>query len=450
VAGVWVQGDGPEGNWYDYASFADRPPASGADHDAVLRTEEAATGPSPLSNVTFCYERPAPGLGVTQSSSAPAPLRRSDVYTYTVAVTNGGGAAAKGIHLHDQIPIGLHVIHLLPVFEGGRCVVASSIDSRGWQRYAVDCTRRSLEPGASATASIDVVVAADAPCGGLTNLVTVEAANDPVGGSGGAQRSGLTERLICVPSIAVEEQAPPYARHGQTLTLAFRVTNDGETPLAHLSVTAGACDARPHRLSDGNGDGVLSPGERWLFACRGTVRASSGSVRPGVSVRAVGPHGRTVSAAARQRVRVVHPAIGLVTSVSPTAGAPGSTVVYRYAVTNRGDTPLRHVRVTDAAAGVVGVAAHLAPGATRVFTRTALLPATGTGSVARATARDVTGRRISDAATITVTAVAFTGGSGDAAAFTGPVDVGRPLLAAVLLALLGAVATAAGRPRRRA
>ncbi|MGE5225768.1 MAG: hypothetical protein ACM3OO_02730 [Planctomycetaceae bacterium] len=447
VVGVWVDGDGAEGNWYDYETFTDQAPASGADHDGALRTEEVSGSPAPLSHVTFCYERPAPGLAVTQSSSAPAPLRRGDTYTYAATVTNGGTAAAKGVHLHDQIPIGLHVIHLLPTFDGGSCTVASSIDSRGWQRDTVDCTRRSLEAGASATASIDVEVAADVPCGALTNLVTVEAANDPAGGSGGAQRASLTDRLPCVPSIAVEEHAPSYARQGQTVALTFRVTNDGETPLAHLSVRTGACDARPHRVSGGNGDAVLAPGEHWLFGCRGTVRAPSGTTRPGVSVRAAGPHGRVVSATAHTRVRVVHPAIGLITSVSPTAAAPGASVVVRYAVTNRGDTPLRHVRVVDPAAGVVGTAARLAPGATRVFERTVVLTAAGTSSVAHATARDVTGRRLSDAATTSVTAVAFTGPGADGTAFTGT-DVGRPLLAAVVLALLGLAAEIVARPRR--
>jgi uncharacterized repeat protein (TIGR01451 family) len=449
VVGVWVNGDGAQGDWYDYATFADRPPASGADHDGALRTEDVSGSPAPLSHVTFCYERPAPGLGVTQSSSAPAPLRRGATYTYTVDVTNAGSATAKEVHLHDRIPIGLHVIHLLPTFEGGSCTAASSIDSRGWQRYTVDCTRRALAADASATASIDVEVAGDATCGDLTNLVTVEAANDPAGGGGGARRDVLTERLPCVPSIAIDERAPSYARQGQHLSYVFGVKNDGETPLAHVSVAAGSCDSRPHRVG-GHGHAVLSVGDRWVFTCRGKVRASGGVVRADASVHAVAPNGRTVSARARHSVRVVHPAIVLATSASPTAAPPGSTVVVRYAVTDRGDTPLRHVRVVDAAAGVVGIAAHLAPGATRVFERTVVLTADGANSVAHATARDVTGRRVSDAAATSVTVTAFTGGSGDGTAFTGPADVGRPLLAAVLLALLGALTTTLGRPRRRA
>ena len=74
--------------------------------------------------------------------------------------------------------------------------------------------------------------------------------------------------------------------------------------------------------------------------------------------------GGTVSDTATHDVDVLHPGIDLEKTATPTAGPAGTLIVYTYAVTNTGDTPLFEVSVDDDRLNHIGDIATLAVGAT--------------------------------------------------------------------------------------
>jgi uncharacterized repeat protein (TIGR01451 family) len=93
------------------------------------------------------------------------------------------------------------------------------------------------------------------------------------------------------------------------------------------------------------------------------------------------------------------------------SGAVGDTVVYRYAVTNTGDTPLKDIKVTDDKLGPIGTIAALAAGQTdSSLTKSYVLAeadSTLLVNVGTAAGRDPLGKQVS--ATATASAIAVLG-----------------------------------------
>jgi archaellum component FlaG (FlaF/FlaG flagellin family) len=231
----------------------------------------------------------------------------------------------------------------------------------------------------------------------------------------------------------------------------MRVTNPGDVALDHVTVSDPGCDAAPH----GNGDGTLSPGERWIYQCRHVIRADApGWFATTATVRATSAGG-SAHASARSATRVLRPKLTISVSPDPASGSPGDSVTYTYLVRNTGDATLTNLTVTDDQLGAVGTVPQLAPGHSITLTMTRTLSAkhvwvTNTGTV---TGSDPSGDHVtaSDQASVTIVAPASdpggSGGNGDGTAFTGG-DATLPGLAAVLLAIVGAGSLVAASRRR--
>ena len=223
LRGVWVKGgSGGEGNWYDYASFADQPPAVGADHDGSLHTKPNPNGPAGLSHVTFCYGAtsvPAtPDVRVTKSSDADGPVHAGDAITYTLIVENIGKATATGVVVTDTLPDGV-------TFAGAPeiCQVASAM---------VTCALGDLEAGAQAALEISVTVDGQT-CGELTDVAGVSADNEPADATANDTDS-VTDVAECAetvgPDLAVQKtsDADGSVAKGGTIRYTITTANVGD------------------------------------------------------------------------------------------------------------------------------------------------------------------------------------------------------------------------------
>jgi hypothetical protein len=207
---------------------------------------------------------------------------------------------------------------------------------------------------------------------------------------------------------------------GDRITYAFTARNVGGVDLSNIDITDAGCDTSPALIDDGNGDGVLSVGEEWRFACDRTITAGDGDRIHSQATITCDDGGDTVADSDTHDVHVIHPNIDLENTANPTSGPAGRLVVYTFAVTNTGDTTLFTVSVNDDV-GHVGEIATLRVGQTVELTRRITLGPSPITNVTSAEGSDVLGASVSDVDDATVTVVAGGGGSGTAGGspFTG-------------------------------
>jgi hypothetical protein len=397
---------------------------------------------------------PSPDLIVAATSDAHAPLPRGKTFSYAIVATNVGAVEAHDVHIHDEIPDGLHVLGL-PVVRSATCSVASSVGSDGREAWSVDCVRDRLGPGSSMTLPIDVEVQQEARCGVITNTAEVSGSDEPARLDDRKNYEENSDEIVCRSSLALEEAGPALVHVGDTITFFFDVTNDGETHLDDVRVDDGRCDAPPRRADNGNGAPGLAPGESWRYRCAKSVAAGSGDpIRTIATATATDPRGRSISAGDRANVDVIRPRVQLEQRVSPTSGEPGDVVTFTYRVRNVGDTALFHLRVSDDVLGAIGTIERLGSGRTATLSAELVLPGSDAQVVGAATVRgrDAIGGLVStqDRASVTVTVGAQPGvgeGSSSGTPFTGA-DATAPGVAALLLATLGCVSLIGAKRRR--
>ncbi|HKY76834.1 MAG TPA: SpaA isopeptide-forming pilin-related protein [Acidimicrobiia bacterium] len=248
-----------------------------------------------------------------------------------------------------------------------------------------------------------------------------------------------------VPAINVEKTGPSAVHVGDAAVYTLTVTNPGETGLSPIVVSDPRCDGAPARSTD-DADGVLSPGETWVYHCAHVATDADGqSILNTVTATGTGPLGDDVSATASHTTVVLHPAVSIVKTADPESVSVSGPVTYTYVVTNTGDAVLHDVTVTDDIIGAIGSVGELAAGESVTFTKTVPVDAsTPPRNIGTAVGTDILGQTVSanDDAVITVVLAAVaelprTGSSLDART-----------RAAILLLQVGIFMTLAGRRRR--
>jgi uncharacterized repeat protein (TIGR01451 family) len=395
-----------------------------------------------VTNTVDCAEPTPPDLRVTKTSSADGLLQDADDFVYTITVENVGEETATGVEVHDTLPSGLNVlVSPLPSFRGEFCTVASSVVVPGVPMATVDCGPASLDVGASASVKIHVVVNGDV-CGRITNVVGVEGVNEPAENVGPDNHAQVSDEIACQPGIRLLKRGPALAHVGDTITYVLTATNTGGVELTDVELADPRCDTPPTVVDDGDGDIVLAVDEVWTFGCDHTITADDGDpIRNEATVSGRHDAG-TVSDSDTHEVDLIHPAIHLVKTVSPTAGPAGTPIAYTYAVTNTGDTTLFDISVDDDIEGHIRDIPSLAAGATVEVAHQIILGSSPIANVGTAQGVDVLGLSVSDDDEATVTVVSGVGGEdGDGPGgtpFTGA-DAGD---LTALLALLAGVGTA--------
>jgi hypothetical protein len=162
---------------------------------------------------------------------------------------------------------------------------------------------------------------------------------------------------ICQPSTILTAEATATAIHaGDSVTITFSETNDGNEELLNATVTAdngctpAGVDADNDGFNDGdvNADAELDPGETWLFSC--TVSPTADVTITGIGSAVGKDSGLPVTfpgdpeEQASVSITVINPS----TSLRETAQV---TIVYTFREENTGDDPLTGVAVTSDIAG---------------------------------------------------------------------------------------------------
>jgi uncharacterized repeat protein (TIGR01451 family) len=396
-----------------------------------------------------------PDLQVSKTSDANGILHNGDDLLYTITVTNVGDETATGVELVDVLPLGAQSVAFppFPTFAGKACTVTSSVLPGGVPHAEVQCGPVSLDPGASATVTVRVIVGGNA-CSTITNVVDVEGANEPAANAGADNHAEASDEIACVPRIRLLKGGPSFAHVGDTITYTFIARNTGSVDLTNIDLSDPKCDSSPTLVDDADGNATLAVGEDRTFECDHTVTAGDGNVVRNEATVTADHEGGTVRDTDTHDVDVIHPSIDLEKSATPTAGPAGTLVVYTYTVRNTGDTPLFDVSVSDDKVGPVGAIATLAAGATAQLTSEITLGSSPITNVGTAEGADRLGESVSDSDSATVTVVSG-GGSGDGdgtgggSAFTGS-DTGTLAGWVVVLAALGSVLLVSSRRRPQA
>ncbi|MCB9176576.1 MAG: DUF11 domain-containing protein [Caldilineae bacterium] len=135
------------------------------------------------------------------------------------------------------------------------------------------------------------------------------------------------------------------------VTYRYTAVNTGEDPLSNVQVSDDTCAPLSFDGGDANNNGLLEVGETWTFSCSQVLTADTTNVATGT---AEDPLGNPVTPdEAVATVDVIHPAIEVVKTASPTVILSGQSVIYRYRVSNPGDDPLSNVSLSDDTCGPV-------------------------------------------------------------------------------------------------
>ncbi|RJQ84359.1 DUF11 domain-containing protein [Amycolatopsis panacis] len=299
-----------------------------------------------------------PAIQVT-AAAAPAQVREGDEVTFTVTVSNSGDAGLHDVTVADtQVP--------------GCARVLGTLAAQGKQTFT--CT---------------TVAGRD----GLGNEVSATG-DDPTGravtGSAGAS---FTVQHPAV-SLTATVQDGPFREH-DSVRVHVVAANVGDVPLRELSVTGAKVVGQPVE-SCAQGHDSLGTGEKWAFDC--TVTAPGDDAVEAVQIIAGTPVGPPVSGAAEVVIDVIHPALSITQSASPSTVRPGATSTFTVTVRNSGDVELRDAVVADPAvpecAKRLGT---LAPKAEQTYSCTHPMSDDLTSTVT-ATGTDLSGRQVSAAA----------------------------------------------------
>lgn len=313
-----------------------------------------------------------PAISVTKSATPRVHV--GDTVLYTMVVTNTGDAPLSSVHLTDP-----------------KCdSPATSSDADG-----------TLSPEESWTYTCNHV-ATDVDGDQILNRVDVSGAD--------ALQKVVTSFAIATtdilkPAIAIAKTGPASVHVGDAVVYTIVVTNPGNTPLASVTVSDPKCDGLPVR-STTDADGLLSPGEAWMYHCSHVATAADGvSILNTAKAEGTDPLGQTVNNTANHTAVVLHPAISIDKTADPESVGTSGPVTYRYVVKNTGDATLHDVLVTDDIIGAIGQVASLDPGESATLTKTVIVdastPPTNIGTVV---GTDILGETVTahDSATITV------------------------------------------------
>ena len=311
--------------------------------------------------------------------------------TWTYDVTNPGNVPLSGVTVTDDRTV------VAPVFTGG--------DTNGNGR---------LDPGEMwvYTATGTAVAGQYSNLGTATGTDYTGTVTAPVVSSDVDHYFGVKPGIKLVKLTNGTDNnnlTGPQVVVGSTVTWTYDVTNPGNVALSGVLVTDDRTGVSPVFASgDTNNDGLLNPGEMWVYTATGTAVAGQYSnLGTATGADSTGTVTAPVTSTDVDHYFGVQPDIQLVKrtngidSNDPTGAlvAVGSTVTWTYAVTNPGNVPLSGVIVTDDRTGVTPVFVsgdannngRLDPGETWLYTATGIAVAGQYANLGTATGTDYTG-----------------------------------------------------------
>jgi uncharacterized repeat protein (TIGR01451 family) len=198
----------------------------------------------------------------------------------------------------------------------------------------------NAELGVGASVSCQYTVDfAGADAGAYTNAATVTVRDDE-----GNEDSDSDSETLHVAGIRVNKSADPDLIHsGDLVEYTYEVTNPGDEPLSDIAVSDDKCATVVFDSGDGNGNGLLDPGETWVYTCSSTLTQDTTNT---VTATGAAPSRTTVGADDTASVDVITPDIDLTVTASADETYPNKPVELTFSATNTGDTTLYDVDIT--------------------------------------------------------------------------------------------------------
>ncbi len=342
-------------------------------HVTWTQNQYGVTSNGVTVTITGCI----PSLTITKSG--PASVVNGAVITYTATVQNSGNAPANGVIVKDNLDDSLQ--NVSAGFGQTSCSVGTNPSNPADMNF-VTCNVGTVGAGSSVNITITGTTLA-----GVCQTIANQASFVTLGGEGPGGTSNIVTTTVtgCLPpsqpgiGIQIVKGGPSLAHVGDTITYTFAVSLTTTTPLGNITLTDPICNAAPALVSKtgGNQDALLESGETWNYSCTHVVTAADPDPLPNTAtVMGTASDGRQTSAQGSHVVDIIHPAIRIVKTATPTSISPGETVTYTYKVTNTGDVMLSDVKVTDDKLGSICSIGQLDVGQTKTCTADFQSPST--------------------------------------------------------------------------
>ena len=203
----------------------------------------SVTGESALEDISIVH--PAAGTAKTALSetAAPDPVRVGNPATFTYTEANTGTHPISNVSVSGSLC-------------GTATLQSGDTNSNGildpGETWVLTCSKTFTTAGtftdhATATG---------------TDMVTNQAA--PV------ETASASIQVINPHTTLVETSQFSHGGAPLTTTFTYSETNDGTDPISNVGVSGSQCGAATFTSGDTNGNGLLDPGETWVFTCTET------------------------------------------------------------------------------------------------------------------------------------------------------------------------------------
>jgi uncharacterized repeat protein (TIGR01451 family) len=145
----------------------------------------------------------------------------------------------------------------------------------------------------------------------------------------------VIDKATSTPSIGV----------GGTASYSYTVTNDGDVPLANVTVTDDKCSPVVSTGGDTNSNALLDLTETWTYSCSIALSADTTNTATATGYDVTGQPVTDTDTADVDVVLVAD--LAIVKQVDKTSAGPGDTVTFTLRVTNAGNGPAANATVTD-------------------------------------------------------------------------------------------------------
>lgn len=211
-----------------------------------------------------------------EKTADPGTINAGQNATFSITVTNKSETeVATDVVLTDELPDGIH--WTVSGADAGDCSIKPDTGTVG---QVLTCSFGLVATSRTVTVSGPTT---QRNCGEITNTAVVSAGNEAAD-AGQDNQSTDSVTVNCpppppppppgTPGINIVKDGPASATVGQTVTYTFTVTNVGEVPLLHVTVTDDKCAPLTFVNGDSNLNEQLDLTETWTYTCSRAVVAA--------------------------------------------------------------------------------------------------------------------------------------------------------------------------------